>query len=167
MMTEPNRRHPEAITVETALRHLGTRNHGLPESLIKYAIDRPLSGTGQSLAPLTLPTSALADWTSEQRASALWQVIQEGVADPDVGPTQQSRRRRALHAALRLTDVDIKEKWGASLTDRFRQLRVLREVFGEPTRTSPRSAPGSMSISIIMASRPARRCTAINYRSVA
>ena len=124
-------------TVEAALRHLGTRDHGLPRDLIKYAIDRPQSTTGQWLAPLTRPTAGLAGWTSEQRTSALWQIVQEGIADPDVGPTPQSRRRRALYAAFRLHDADIIQPWGGSLTERFRQLKALKEIFHDPTTTQP------------------------------
>ena len=63
-------------------------------------------------------------------------MIEEGIFQPQVGPSGQSRRRRALQAAFRVPDQDIGE-WGASLTDRFKQLKVLRSTFGEVTSTQP------------------------------
>ena len=78
----------------------------------------------------------LAAWTAEERAHAVWRVIEEGVRDPDVSPSHLSRRRRALHAALRLRDADI-PAWRSSLTERFKQLMALREVFDQPTSTQP------------------------------
>src|SRR4029079_5538662 len=66
-----------------------------------------------------------------------WKVIEEGVAHPQVGPTPQSRRRRALQAAFRLPDVYIGEEWGASLSERFKQLRSVPGAFGTVTSTQP------------------------------
>jgi hypothetical protein len=37
----------------------------------------------------------------------------------------------------RIPDKEIGEEWGASLTERFRQLKVLRSTFGEVTSTQP------------------------------
>jgi hypothetical protein len=91
---------------------------------------------GTILAPLTTSTAVVADWTPEERAHALWSLIEEGIYQPEVGPTAQSRRRRALQAAFRVPDQDIGE-WGASLTDRFKQLKGLRSPFGEATSTQP------------------------------
>jgi hypothetical protein len=105
--------------------------------LLRYAIERPTSGTGRALAPITEPLAALAGWTPTERAHALWQLIIQGIRDPDVSPTDLSRRRRALQAAFRLRDRDIRGPWGASLTARFKQLMVLREVFNRPTTTQP------------------------------
>jgi len=122
--------------IEAALRYLAVRDHGMLVDLLKHAIDRPQSKTGKALAPLTEPTAVLDDWTSHERAYATWQLIKEGVGDPDVSPTPLSRRRRALHAALRLPDAAIPE-WGSSLTERFKQLKILKNVFGKPTTTQP------------------------------
>lgn len=122
--------------VETALRYLGTRSHGVLVELLRHAIDRPQSPSGRKLAPLVEATAMLAAWTAEERAHAVWRVIEEGVRDPDVSPSHLSRRRRALHAALRLRDADI-PAWRSSLTERFKQLMALREVFDQPTSTQP------------------------------
>ena len=54
-----------------------------------------------------------------------------------VSHSANSRRRRALQAAFRIPDHDIREEWGASLTDRFKQLRSLRSVFNDATSTQP------------------------------
>jgi hypothetical protein len=123
--------------LESALRHLGTVRHGKPVDLLTHAIDRPYSVTGKALAPLVAATAALDDWSAAERARALWRVVVEGIRDPDVGPTPLSRPRRALHAALRIPDEDIHQPWGASLTERFKQLRALREVFNDATTTQP------------------------------
>jgi hypothetical protein len=88
------------------------------------------------LAPITAATSVVQDWTPAERAHALWSLIEEGIFQPQVGPTAQSRRRRVLQAAFRIPDEDVAE-WGASLTDRFKQLRTPRSPFGEVTSTQP------------------------------
>lgn len=137
MGTSPELPESGAPAIEAALRHLGTRDHGVLVDLLEHAIDRPRGATGTSLAPLTEPTAVLESWTPAERAHVLWQVIQEGIRDPDVSPTPLSRRRRALQAAFRLPDADIKESWGSSLTERFKQLQALTEVFGRPTSTQP------------------------------
>jgi hypothetical protein len=124
-------------TIETALRHLGTRDHGVLVDLLAHAIDRPHSATGTALAPLVEPTAVLEGWSPAERARALWRLIGEGIRDPDVSPTPLSRRRRVLQAAFRLPDADIQEPWGSSLTERFKQLRAVKEVFHEPTSTQP------------------------------
>ena len=118
------------------MRFLGTRDHGVPVDFLRHAIDRPQSLVGTRLAPLTAFTSVLTAWAPDERAHALWRIVQEGVRDPDVGPTPLSRRRRALHAALRLRDADV-PVWRSSLTERFKQLMVLKDVFNEPTTTQP------------------------------
>lgn len=125
------------VTIEAALRYLGTRDHGALLDLLEHAIDRPQGASGAALAPLTGPTAVLEGWTAAERAHALWQLIRQGVRDPDVSATALSRRRRALQAAFRLPDTDIQEPWGSSLTERFKQLRRLTEVFGKPTSTQP------------------------------
>lgn len=122
--------------IEAALRFLGTRDHGVLVDILEHAITRPDGHAGVKLATLTAATSGLADWAPDERAHALWRIIQEGVRDPEVGPTIRSRRRRALHAALRLRDPDIHE-WRSSLRERFKQLMVLKDVFNEPTTTQP------------------------------
>jgi hypothetical protein len=123
--------------VEAALRHLGARRRGDLVEIIEHAIHRPHGRTGTILWPLTAPTSALRDWTPSERAHAVWRVIEEGIVQPQVGPTAQSRRRRVLQAAFRLPDEEISEEWGASLTDRFKQLMKLRAVFNGATTTQP------------------------------
>jgi hypothetical protein len=124
-------------SVEAALRHLGAQRYGKLVELIEHAIRWPDGNAGTILAPLTEPTAVLHDWTASERAHALWKVIEEGVVHPQVGPTPQSRRRRALQAALRLPDKDIGDNWGASLTERFKQLRAVPGAFGDATSTQP------------------------------
>ena len=123
--------------IEAALRYLGTRDHGVPVDILRHAIDRPQRQTGSRLAALTAPTEHLADWSADERARAVWHIILEGVRDPDVSPTPQSRRGRVLRAAFRMADPDIHEQWRSSLTERFRQLKALTTVFNEPTTTQP------------------------------
>jgi len=123
--------------VEKALRHLGTRTHDTPANLIKAAIDGPASEIGNRLAPLIQPTALLTEWSTSERAQAVWQIIREGIQAPDVGPTADSRRRRALQAAFRIPDPDVDEPWGGSLTDRFKQLKRLRSVYSRATSTQP------------------------------
>ncbi|MDG6104699.1 hypothetical protein [Dactylosporangium aurantiacum] len=81
--------------------------------------------------------AGLDGWTAAERTHALWQLILEGMHSPDVGPTAMSRRRRALQAAFRLPDAEIHGPWGGSLTERFKQLRSVKTVFGDPTSTQP------------------------------
>ena len=128
-------RASERTPVEAALRYLGARRYGALVDLIEHAIRRPGGHAGVVLAPLTEATSMLTDWTSAERAHALWRVIEEGILQPQVSSTAQSRRRRALQAALRLPDAEIGE-WGTSLTERFNQLRALR-AFRNTTSTQP------------------------------
>ena len=122
--------------LEAALRHLGARRYGDLVDLIEYAIKRPEGRTGTILSPLIEPTSFLFDWSAAERARAVWRVIEEGIVAPQVSSTAQSRRRHALHAAFRLPDDDVGQEWGASLTDRFKQLRNL-SIFRDATSTQP------------------------------
>jgi hypothetical protein len=119
------------------LRHLGARRYGNLIEIIEHAIKRPNGRTGTILAPFTEPTSMLQDWTPAERACALWRMIEEGIVHPQVSPTTLSRRRRALQAAFRLPDPDVADEWGASLTDRFKQLRAVSSVFNDATSTQP------------------------------
>ena len=119
------------------MRYLGTRDRGVLVELLVHAINRPSSTNGTHLAPLTAPTQPLSEWTAAERAQAIWHLIHEGIRDPDVSPSSTSRRRRALQAAFRLPDPDIREPWGASLTERFKQLRSLTSIFNAPTSTQP------------------------------
>lgn len=137
MTTRAGRSGLEATSIEAALRYLGTRNHGEPFELLTHAMGRPQSRTGKALAPLTTPTGVLGTWALDQRAGAVWLLIQEGIEAPDVGPTRLSRRRRALLAAFRIPDPEIRQPWGSSLRDRFKQLKALTKVFGDPTSTQP------------------------------
>lgn len=122
--------------VETALRHLGARRYDDLVEIIEQAILRPDGEAGAILSALTRPTDVLEGWTPTERAHALWNLIIEGVADPHVGDTPQSRRRRVLHAAFRLPDDEVEGEWGTSLAERFKQLRKLR-VFSELNSTQP------------------------------
>lgn len=138
---KPKRSQPERSPVEDALRYLGTRQRGELAGLLEYAIERPEGTSGRALAPLLVPTVNLPGWTPTDRANAVLGLIAEGVTDRSVGPTSQSRRRRALQAAFRLKDAgidaEIGEEWGSSLSDRFKQLRKLRGVFNDVTSTQP------------------------------
>ena len=123
--------------VEIALRNLGARRYGSLVEIVEHAIRRPDGRTGRILKPLTESTSVLHEWTASERAHALWRVIEEGIVHPEVSSMAQSRSRRVLQAALRLPDEDIDEEWGASLTDRFKQLKTLRGIFNGATTTQP------------------------------
>lgn len=127
----------QQASVESALRYLGTRDRGEIIEFLTHALRRPNGTSGSALTPITERTAMLDDWTIEERAAALWELIKEGIIDPDVGPTRLSRRRRALQAAFRLPDEDIEKSWGSSLTERFKQLKPLEAVFGQPTSTQP------------------------------
>jgi len=134
------RRHHSILgrsTVEAALRHLGAQRYGTLVEFIEHAIRWPEGQAGTILSPLTESTEVLQDWTPSERARALWKMIEEGVVHPQVGPTPQSRRRRALQAAFRLPDVYIGDDWGASLTERFKQLKAVPGAFGSATSTQP------------------------------
>jgi hypothetical protein len=128
---------PAADEIESALRHLGTRNRGTPLDTLKRAVERPDSPVGEELMPLVEAVAPLDDWTTGERAQALWLLVLEGVHDPDVSPSHLSRRRHALYAAFRIADSGISAPWRPSLAERFRQLKELRQVFGEPTTTQP------------------------------
>jgi hypothetical protein len=126
----------ERDPLEAGLRHLGARRYGSVVEALEHAIRRPDGQTGTILAPLTAPTSVVADWTPLERAEAVWNVIEEGLFQPQFGPSTQSRRRRALQAAFRVPDADVGE-WKASLTDRFKQLKTPRSPFSDVTSTQP------------------------------
>jgi hypothetical protein len=130
----PAPRHPP---LEAALRYLGARKRGELAALLEHAIERPDGTSGTALAPLIKPTAVLTEWTPAERAHALLALIEEGVYNRAVGPTSQSRRRRVLQSAFRLPDPEIDEPWGASLTDRFKQLKKLQTVFGAVNSTQP------------------------------
>lgn len=126
----------ERTPLEVALRYLGGRRYGDLIELIEYAIKLPGGRAGTILFPLTEPTSFLDDWSAAERAVAVWRVIEECIVAPEVSSTAQSRRRHALSAAFRLPDDDVAVEWGASLTDRFKQLRNLA-TFRDATSTQP------------------------------
>ena len=127
----------ERAPVEAALRHLGARRYGPLVEIIEHAINRPDGRTGTILAPLTEPTAVLSDWSVAERADAVWALIEEGIRHPEVSSTAHSRRRYALQAAFRLPDEEIGEEWGASLSERFKQLRALRASFRDVTSNQP------------------------------
>jgi hypothetical protein len=125
-----------ATPVEAALRRLGARKYGSIVEVIEEAITLPAAPTGLILAPLVEATAVLQDWAVSDRAQALLAVIKQGIADPQVVSPAQMRRRHVLLAAFRLPDEELEEEWGASLTDRFKQLKKLR-IFAEVTSTQP------------------------------
>jgi len=122
--------------IEAALRRLAARKYGSILEVIEEAITLPAEPTGLVLTPLIDATAVLQDWAVSDRAHALLELITEGIADPQVVSPAQWRRRHVLHAAFRLPDEDVEEEWGASLTDRFKQLGKL-QIFAEVTSTQP------------------------------
>lgn len=138
--------------VEAALRHLGKAQRGELADLLALAIARPSSTGGQVLAPLLEPTAKLG-WSPQARARAVLRLIEEGVTDHSVGPTLQSRRRRALQAAFRLRDATIEteigDEWGSSLTERFKQLQKLRGVFNNINTTQPMEVAWSRGVAAL------------------
>src|SRR5688500_16178569 len=84
--------------LEDALRYLGCLKRGDLHDVIEHALVVPHPTSGKALAPLVQPTADLRDWTALQRSHAILAMINEGVHDRTVGPTAQSRRRRALQA---------------------------------------------------------------------
>jgi hypothetical protein len=123
--------------IEAALRHLARKPRGAPVDYLRLAIERPQGDDGVALSPLTESTAPLASWTAAERAHAVWQVIREGVDDPDVSGRVKSRCWHALRAAFRLPDDDVPPPWGSSLTTRFKQLKTLTDVFGYPAKCQP------------------------------
>src|SRR5690349_21346299 len=109
--------------ISNALRHLGRQEHGTLAELLQGAIEWPDEDHAHALEPLIRHTAVLVAWEPWERAEALAAVIREGIQYREVAPTANSRRRRALQAGFRLTDRDVREPWGRSLNDRFRQLR--------------------------------------------
>lgn len=125
----------EPASIEVGLRHLGARRYGSVVEALEQAIRRPEGQTGTILTSLAAPTAVVGDWAPADRAQALWNLIREGIVQPQVGPSE-SRRRRALQAAFRVPDAEVGE-WRGSLTDRFKQLRTAGPPFGEVTSTQP------------------------------
>jgi hypothetical protein len=123
--------------LEIALRHLGAQRYGKLVEFLEHAIDWPDDPDGAILAPFTQATAVLRDWSPSERAHALCALLEQAVAHPHVGSTPQSRHRRALQAAFRLPDKDVKNEWGASLTERFKQLRTPGGAFSDVTSTQP------------------------------
>lgn len=155
-------------TVESALRYLATRNHEHPLDLLQSAIERPQGDVGSFVTPLTSATSVLDTWTPDERARALWSLIQECIRDRDVAPTDNSRRRRVLHAAFRLPDSGVTGPWKGSLHQRFEQLKTLTEVFGGPITTQPMEAAWSSavkSLSAVLQRRLAEHATPEDWQA--
>ena len=110
-------------------------------------MDDPTGSAGVALAPLTHPLRVAAQWTTKERALALWTLIEEGVKDSSLGPPLRSRKRHAVAAALRLPVEGISaESWGASLRSRFKQLKAVPNVFDNPSTTQPMEVAWSSGV---------------------
>lgn len=135
----PSRRRgaSDRSPIENALRYIGGQRSGHLAAMLQNATAWPTGDVGVALLPLTQPTRALAaDWTPDERAAALELLLKEGVEHPSVGPSEHSRERRVLRAALRLPDPDINVAWAATLAERWEQLRVIEQLF-------PRTSTGT------------------------
>ena len=133
--------------IEASLRYLGRQTHGILPEIIKHGMDDPTGPAGVALAPLTHPLRVAAQWTTKERALALWTLIEEGVKDSSLGPPLRSRKRHAVAAALRLPVEGISaESWGASLRSRFKQLKAVPNVFDNPSTTQPMEVAWSSGV---------------------
>jgi len=138
--------------IEASLRYLGRQTHGILPEIIEHGMDDPTGLAGVALTPLTHPLRVAAQWTTKERALALWTLIEEGIKDSSLGPPLRSRRRHAVSAALRLPVEGISaESWGASLRTRFKQLKAVPSVFGNPSTTQPMEAAWSDGVKILAA----------------
>jgi hypothetical protein len=141
-----------AAGIEASLRYLGRQTHGILVEIIEHGIEDPTGSAGVALAPLTHPLGVTAQWTAKERALALWTLIEEGVKDSSLGPPLRSRKRHAVAAGLRLPVEGVSaESWGASLRSRFKQLKAVPNVFGNPSTTQPMEAAWSSGIKILAA----------------
>jgi hypothetical protein len=93
----------------------------------------------------------LADWTADERAAALVLLIKEGVEHPSVGPSEHSRERRALRAALRLPDPDINGAWANTLAERWKQLKAIEQLFPQVSTntTQPMEAAWTRGVRLL------------------
>jgi hypothetical protein len=137
--------------VEAALRWLATRKEGHPLRFLRYAIEEPASESATVLRSLVAPTASLFTETAESRAFAVWGLIVDEIGR--LGSAGDSRRRNTLVAAFRVPPAPGESVWKATLEDRFRQLMLLRGVFGDPppTTTTPmhkawRRALGALAV---------------------
>lgn len=136
--------------IEASLRYLGRQTHGILAEIIEHGMDDPTGPAGVALAPLTHPLRVAAQWTAKERALALWTLIEEGIKDSSLGPPLRSRKRHAVAAALRLPIEGIStESWSASLRSRFKQLKAVPNVFGNPSTTQPMEVAWSSGVKIL------------------
>lgn len=127
--------------IENALRYLGRQTHGIPPEIIEEGLDDPTGSAGIALEPLTRPLRVVAEWTAKERALAIWSLIEDGVKGAGLGPALRSRKRHAVSAGLRLPLEGIPtDAWEASLSSRFKQLKMFDGVFGNPSTTQPMEA---------------------------
>ena len=150
-----NREEPPEIDltdIEDALRYLGRQKHGSLVEIIEHGLEEPTGTSGRTLAPLTNSLDVAAEWTAKERALALWALIEQGVKDRSLGPAGRSRKHHALAAALRLPIEGISsDLWGASLSSRFKQLRAIPAVFGDPSTTQPMEVAWSSGVKLLAA----------------
>jgi hypothetical protein len=120
--------------VDAALRWLATRKDGVPLRFLRDAIEKPASEAAAVLRSLVTPTASLPEATVESRAFALW-----GLMLDEVGAAGDRRHHSVLMAAFRVLPVPGGTVWKGTLGDRFKQLRLLPGVFGDPlpTTTTP------------------------------
>jgi len=116
--------------VEDALRWLATRPNGGPIRFLRYAIEEPASKSAAALRSLVAPTAVLSAETPELRAFAVFGLIADEIGK--LGSAGESRRRNTLMAAFRIPPAPGETAWKATLEDRFKQLRRLQGVFGDP-----------------------------------
>jgi hypothetical protein len=114
--------------VEAALRWLAKLKSGDPLQAFGEAIRDPASGAATVLRSLVAPTASLA---ADSRAFAVWGLIVD-----EIGSTGDARYRHVLMAAFRVPRAPGGAAWKATLGDRFKQLSVLLDVFGDPPPTT-------------------------------
>jgi hypothetical protein len=117
--------------VEAALRWLAKLKSGDPLQAFGDAIKDPASELATVLRSLVAPTASLS---AESRAFAVWGLIVD-----EIGSIGDTRRRHVLMAAFRVPRAPGGAAWKATLGDRFEQLMLLPDVFGDPppTTTTP------------------------------
>ncbi|MGW3995768.1 hypothetical protein ACWEF6_19940 [Amycolatopsis sp. NPDC004772] len=116
--------------VEDALRWLATRSNGGPIRFLRYAIEEPASKSAAVLWSLVTPTEVWFADTPELRAFAVLGLIADEIGK--LGSAGDSRRRNTLMAAFRIPPAPGATTWKATLEDRFKQLKRLPGVFGDP-----------------------------------
>lgn len=134
MGSEPADGAVSPAEVETALRWLATCKDGVPLRFLRDAIEKPASEAAAVLRSLVTPTASLPEATAESRAFAVW-----GLMLDEIGAAGDSRQHSALMAAFRVSPAPGGTAWKGTLGDRFKQLKLVPGVFGDPppTTTTP------------------------------